>query len=35
MGWHDFGNLKTGWAANAVGGAWEIYWLGKFTGNEK
>ena len=36
MGWHDFGNLEgPGWAANAVGGAWEIYWLGKFTGNEK
>lgn len=33
MGWHDFGNLEgPGWAANAVGGAWEIYrwggWLG-------
>jgi hypothetical protein len=26
MGWHDFGNLEgPGWAANAVGGAWEIY----------
>jgi hypothetical protein len=31
MGWHDFGNLEgPGWAANAVGGAWEIYTLGKF-----
>lgn len=26
MGWHDFGNLEgPGWAANAVGGAWELY----------
>ena len=26
MGWHDFGNLEgPGWAANAVGGAYEIY----------
>ncbi|MBN2505943.1 MAG: hypothetical protein JXQ71_04545 [Verrucomicrobia bacterium] len=26
MGWHDFGNLEgPGWAANAVGGAWEIH----------
>lgn len=26
MGWHDFGNLEgPGWAANAVGGAHEIY----------
>lgn len=31
MGWHDFGNLEgPGWAANACGGAWEIYILGKF-----
>ncbi len=31
MGWHDFGNLEgPGWAANALGGAWEIYRLGKF-----
>lgn len=31
MGWHDFGNLEgPGWAANAVGGAWEIYRLGSF-----
>ncbi len=30
MGWHDFGNLEgPGWAANAVGGAWEIYKWGK------
>ena len=29
MGWHDFGNLEgPGWAANAVGGAWEIYLTG-------
>ena len=29
MGWHDFGNLEgPGWAANAVGGAWEIFTLG-------
>jgi hypothetical protein len=33
MGWHDFGNLEgPGWAANAVGGAWEIYTLGRFLG---
>jgi len=26
MGWHDFGNLEgPGWAANAVGGAYEMY----------
>lgn len=31
MGWHDFGNLEgPGWAANAVGGAWEIYSVGGF-----
>jgi len=31
MGWHDFGNLEgPGWAANAVGGAWEIYRWGDF-----
>src|SRR6185369_9945195 len=31
MSWHDFGNLEgPGWAANAVGGAWEIYRLGTF-----
>lgn len=31
MGWHDFGNLEgPGWAANAVGGAHEIYALGRF-----
>jgi hypothetical protein len=33
MGWHDFGNLEgPGWAANAVGGAWEIQRLGRFLG---
>jgi hypothetical protein len=33
MGWHDFGQLEgPGWAANAVGGAWEIYTLGRFLG---
>jgi hypothetical protein len=31
MGWHDFGNLEgPGWAANAVGGAWEIHSFGGF-----
>jgi len=31
MGWHDFGNLEgPGWAANAVGGAYEIYSLGRY-----
>ena len=31
MGWHDFGNLEgPGWAANAVGGAYEIYTFGGF-----
>jgi hypothetical protein len=31
MGWHDFGNLEgPGWAANAVGGAWEVYTVGAF-----
>ncbi len=31
MGWHDFGNLEgPGWAANAAGGALEIYRLGRF-----
>jgi len=31
MGWHDFGHLEgPGWAANAVGGAYEIYTLGSF-----
>jgi len=30
MAWHDFGNLEgPGWAANAVGGACELYLFGK------
>ncbi len=30
MGWHDFGNLEgPGWAANSVGGAYEIYLFAK------
>jgi hypothetical protein len=30
MGWHDFGNLEgPGWAANAVGGAYELYTFGR------
>lgn len=33
MGWHDFGNLEgPGWAANAVGGAYEIYGFGRVLG---
>ena len=33
MSWHDFGNLEgPGWAANAVGGAWELYRFGSFLG---
>lgn len=33
MGWHDFGHLEgPGWAANAVGGAWEIHQWGTFLG---
>ena len=33
MGWHDFGYLEgPGWAANAVGGAYEIHCLGTFLG---
>jgi hypothetical protein len=36
MTWHDFGVLEgPGWAANAVGGAYEIYRFGKFTGNKR
>ncbi len=35
MGWHDFGNLEgPGWAANAVGGAWEIHTLGAFLNDQ-
>ena len=34
--WHDFGTLEgPGWAANAVGGALELYRFGKFVGDEK
>jgi len=34
MGWHDFGNLEgPGWAANEVGGAWEIYAMGGLLRN--
>jgi len=33
MEWHDFGNLEgPGWAANAVGGAYEIHAFGRFLG---
>jgi hypothetical protein len=36
MGWHDFGNLEgPGWAANAVGGAWEIHRWGGFLGRSE
>ena len=36
MGWHDFGNLEgPGWAANAVGGAYELYAFAKYTKNER
>ncbi len=34
MGWHDFGNLEgPGWAANAVGGAYELYAYGRRYGD--
>ncbi|HSW00341.1 MAG TPA: hypothetical protein VLI39_09230 [Sedimentisphaerales bacterium] len=34
MGWHDFGNLEgPGWAANAVGGAYELYAFGLYDRN--
>lgn len=33
--WHDFGALEgPGWAANAVGGALELFRFGKFVGDE-
>ncbi len=36
MGWHDFGNLEgPGWAANAVGGAYELYSFAKHTKDEQ
>jgi len=32
MMWHDFGTLEgPGWAANAVGGVYEIHWFGRYT----
>jgi hypothetical protein len=32
MGWHDFGNLEgPGWAANAVGGAYELFRFARHT----
>lgn len=34
MDWHDFGPLEgPGWAANALGGAWEIYRFGGWLNN--
>ena len=34
MSWHDFGPLEgPGWAANAVGGAYELIKWARFTGN--
>ncbi|UCC98076.1 MAG: DUF2961 domain-containing protein [Phycisphaerales bacterium] len=34
MGWHDFGNLEgPGWAANAVGGAYELYMFARYNGD--
>jgi hypothetical protein len=36
MGWHDFGPLEgPGWAANAVGGAYEIYILSEVLRREE
>jgi hypothetical protein len=36
MGWHDFGYLEgPGWAANAVGGAYELYAFGGFLGKKE
>ncbi|MBP7751389.1 MAG: hypothetical protein KA323_11905 [Planctomycetes bacterium] len=36
MGWHDFGYLEgPGWAANAAGGAYEIYTFGRFLGRKE
>jgi hypothetical protein len=35
MHWHDFGNLEgPGWAANAVGGAYELYCFAKYAQDE-
>jgi len=34
MGWHDFGNLEgPGWAANAVGGAYELFSFADYAGD--
>lgn len=34
MGWHDFGNLEgPGWAANAVGGAYELFIFARHNGD--
>ena len=36
MLWHDFGPLEgPGWAANALGGAWELLRWSRFTGNDE
>ena len=36
MAWHDFGVLEgPGWAANAVGGAWEIHSFARHTRNHR
>jgi len=36
MGWHDFGNLEgPGWAANAVGGAYELYCFARYDSNDQ
>ena len=36
MGWHDLGNLDgPGWAANAVGGAYEIYMFAEHVGDKQ
>ena len=36
MGWHDFGNLEgPGWAANAVGGAYELYSFAKYAKEDR
>jgi len=34
--WHDFGTLEgPGWAANALGGAYELLSFGRFTGSQR
>jgi len=36
MHWHDFGDLEgPGWAANAVGGAYELYAFAKYANDER